>query len=118
MNNLKLLRESRGLSQQKLAEKFNLSQQSIYKYENQLAEPDLTTLMQFAEFFHTSVDYLIGYTSDDKPYSNPSLMEKALPPNEAHHLVMYRNLSNDTQRHLDSILENIVPDEDYIKKFK
>ena len=46
MNNLKALREARGLSQQKLGEKFNLTQQSVYKYENQLAEPDLKTLMK------------------------------------------------------------------------
>ena len=118
MNNLRLLRESRKLSQQKLAEKFNLSQQSVYKYENQLAEPDLTTLMQFAEFFHTSVDYLIGYTSDNKPYSDPSLVEKVLPPNEAYHLTMYRNLTNETQRHLDSILENLAPDNSYKTKFE
>ncbi|HOO26858.1 MAG TPA: helix-turn-helix transcriptional regulator [Lachnospiraceae bacterium] len=118
MNNLKLLRESRGLSQQKLAEKFNLSQQSVYKYENQLAEPDLTTLMQFAEFFHTSVDYLIGYAKDDKPYSDASLMENLLTPNEAHHLVMYRHLSADNRKHLDSILESFAPDDNYKTKFQ
>lgn len=118
MNHLRILRESRGLSQQKLAEKFNLSQQSVYKYENQLSEPDMTTLMQFAEFFHTSVDYLIGYTSDDRPLSDASFMECALSPTEAHHLTMYRHLSNDTQKHLDSILENLSLDNDYKEKFK
>lgn len=118
MNNLKSLRESRGLSQQKLAEKFNLSQQSVYKYENQLAEPDLTTLMQFAEFFHTSVDYLIGYTSDSKPYSDSPLEPDALSPNELHHLAMYRHLPNETQKHFDSILESLAPDNDYLTKFK
>lgn len=44
MKNLKILREEFGLSQQKLADLFNLSQQSIYKYENDLAEPDFQTL--------------------------------------------------------------------------
>ena len=62
MKNLKALREEKGLSQQKLASYFNLSQQSIYKYENNLAEPDLSTLQAFADFFEVSVDYLIGYS--------------------------------------------------------
>ncbi len=60
MENLKKLRMDRGLSQQALAEKFNLTQQSIYKYENGLAEPNIETLKSFAVFFGISVDYLIG----------------------------------------------------------
>lgn len=65
LKNLRTLREERGLSQQKLADKFCLSQQSIYKYENGLAEPDFATLKQFASFFNTSIDYLIGYETAD-----------------------------------------------------
>lgn len=63
MDVLKKLRISRGLSQQALAEKFNLTQQSIYKYENGLAEPDIETLKKFAIFFGISVDYLIHESS-------------------------------------------------------
>lgn len=59
MEILKKLRIERGLSQQALAEKFNLTQQSIYKYENGLAEPDIDMLKKFAVFFGTSVDCLI-----------------------------------------------------------
>ena len=40
MKNLKKLREERHLSQKNFAEKFNLSQQSIHKYENNQAEPE------------------------------------------------------------------------------
>ena len=60
MENLKKLRVSRGLSQQALAEKFNLTQQAIYKYENGLAEPDIEMLRNLAVFFGVSVDYLLG----------------------------------------------------------
>ena len=59
MKNLKSLRLSKGLSQLKL---FNISQQSIYKYENGLAEPDTETLISLADYFETSVDYLIGHS--------------------------------------------------------
>ena len=60
MKRLKELREEKGISQQKLADEFHTSQQSIWKYENGLSEPDIKTLMQFADFFDVSVDYLIG----------------------------------------------------------
>ena len=66
MKHLKLLRESRGISQQKLADQFCLSQQSIYKYENGLAEPDFSTLRQFADYFHTTIDYLINDDDNSK----------------------------------------------------
>jgi transcriptional regulator with XRE-family HTH domain len=67
LTNLKKLRIASGLSQQTLAENFNLSQQSIYKYENGLAEPDINSLKKFACYFGVSVDYLIGYTDSDFP---------------------------------------------------
>ena len=66
MENLKKLRLERNLSQQKLAEAIGLSQQAITKYENGKTQPDFQTLMTLAEFFHTSVDYLIGYTNNPK----------------------------------------------------
>ena len=62
IKNLRLLRESHGISQQKLAEAVGLTQQSINKYENHKIEPDITTLIQIADFFHTSVDFLIGHS--------------------------------------------------------
>ena len=64
MENLKKLRLERNLSQQKLAEALGLTQQAIAKYENGKTQPDFDTLMALAEFFHTSVDYLIGYTNN------------------------------------------------------
>lgn len=63
MLNLKKLREEKALSQQRLADLFNLSQQSIYKYENAISEPDIETLKKLANFFDTSIDYLVGHTN-------------------------------------------------------
>ena len=60
VKNLKTLREDRQLSQQKLGEQIGVTQQAIYKYENDLAEPDIRTLILLSRFFETSVDYLIG----------------------------------------------------------
>lgn len=62
VKNLKFLRTNKGLSQQQLAEVIGTSQQSINKYENHNVEPDIDTLIAFADFFNTSVDYLIGNT--------------------------------------------------------
>lgn len=91
MKRLKELREAYGLSQQKLASNFHLSQQSIYKYENNLAEPDIDMLKSLAAFFDTSVDYLIEYTDNCSAYvSNTSFH----PTSTEHRLLTYyRKLS-------------------------
>lgn len=109
MKNLKALRKSRHLSQQKLAEQFGLSQQSIYKYENNLAEPDIETLKKFADFFHVSVDALIGYNGDtfsDLPQNSSSHI--TLSPDELHHLYLYRNLSDKMQMSINTIIEELA----------
>ena len=64
--NLRILRESKGLTQQNLASVIGVSQQAIQKYETGKNEPDLETLMKLADTFKVSVDYLIGHTPQGK----------------------------------------------------
>lgn len=51
IQNLKILRNKKGISQQKLADAIGVSQQSINKYENHKIEPDIDTLIKIADFF-------------------------------------------------------------------
>ena len=60
--NIRILREKQNISQQKLADAVVLSQQSIYHYENGIAEPDIDTLIKIATYFNVSVDYIVGNT--------------------------------------------------------
>ena len=62
MERLRKLREEQGLSQQKLAKYIGTTQQNIHRYENGYSEPDTATLTALANFFHTSIDYLVGNT--------------------------------------------------------
>ena len=105
MENLRKLRMDRGLSQQALAEKFNLTQQSIYKYENGLAEPDIETLKSFAVFFGISVDYLIGSSS----CSSMEDMFATLSPTdrEIQLLQNFRYLTPEMKHSIELIVENL-----------
>ena len=67
IKNLRQLREESRISQQRLAEMLNTSQQSIFKYEKTTSEPDIATLIKLADIFDVSVDYLIGKTDDPSP---------------------------------------------------
>lgn len=61
-NRLKELREELKLLQKELADKLNLTQQTISLYESNKREPDFDILEKIADFFDISVDYLLGRT--------------------------------------------------------
>lgn len=63
---LKEIRQARGITQLKLAMDLNMNQNSISRYENGEREADYKTLIAFADYFHVSVDYLLGRTDDPK----------------------------------------------------
>lgn len=89
--NLKLLRREFNVSQQKLADAIGMSQQSINQYENHDTEPDLLTLSKMAEYFNTSIDYIVGYTDIKDPFDNTAAYH--LNPAEADLITKYRALS-------------------------
>lgn len=63
MNRIAMLRKEKGLSQISLSLKLNVSQKMISAYENGKSEPSIATLMQMADIFNTSVDYIIVKTT-------------------------------------------------------
>ncbi len=60
-SNLKSLRNSRGLSQDKVAEALNVTRQTISSYETGRTEPDLETLKRLAALYNADIyDVLYG----------------------------------------------------------
>lgn len=57
---LKELRKQRRISQLRLATELNMNQNTISRYENMERQADYETLIRFADYFHVSVDYLLG----------------------------------------------------------
>ena len=67
MNNLsiilKQLRAQKGIYQKELAAYLKVSIGTVSNYEQGTHEPDLDTLIKFAEYYDVSVDYLLGRTA-------------------------------------------------------
>ena len=57
---LRQLREERGLSRKALAKKLEVSEETIYRYENNVQTPTLDRTKQIAVILRTSIDYLVG----------------------------------------------------------
>ena len=58
--NLRNLRKEKDYSQEYLAEKLGVTRQTISKWENGTAMPDLKKLIELADFFEVSMDDLLG----------------------------------------------------------
>lgn len=63
---LKELRKARGISQQKLATDLSTNQNTISRYETGEREPGILELIKIADYFHISIDYLVGRTDNPK----------------------------------------------------
>lgn len=59
-NRLKELRQQKGLTQADLANILNLGPTAISNYEANRNEPTFEKLLQLAEYFEVSCDYLLG----------------------------------------------------------
>lgn len=63
---IKQLRFKAGLTQEQLAEKLGIGAQSVSKWENAVAMPDITTLPMLAEIFGVTIDDMFDLTNDQR----------------------------------------------------
>ncbi len=105
VKNLRLLREEMGLSQQKLAEILNVTQQTVFKYEKTSVEPDIEMLIKLAGFFEVSVDYLIGNSEIREKNSGYETM--ILSENEVSHIKLWRSLPKNIRSRIEELLREI-----------
>lgn len=63
---IRQLRFKAGLTQEQLAERLGIGAQSVSKWENAVAMPDITTLPLLSEIFGISIDDLFDLTSDQR----------------------------------------------------
>ena len=60
MLRIKELREAKGISMKEAARLLNLPYTTYVNYEKELREPTSELLIQIADFFGVSIDYLLG----------------------------------------------------------
>lgn len=65
---IKELREDNDLTQRQLAEYLHIRQNTYSQYENGQRQIPIDALIAIAKFYNTSTDYILGLTSEKKPY--------------------------------------------------
>lgn len=80
---LKTLRASHGLTQAEVAHALNVSREAYSLYENGKRQMNYETLCAAADYYHISLDYLLGRSSSAQNYE--------LNENELRLLEIYRS---------------------------
>ncbi len=65
---LRNLREDKDINQDEIAKLLNISQTTYSRYESGVLDIPSLSLIKLAEFYKTSIDYLVGLTDEAKPY--------------------------------------------------
>ena len=63
--NLKKIRKDNNLSQEQLAEKLGVSRQSVSKWENGEAYPEMDKVLQLCKMFNLNIDELLNQDIKD-----------------------------------------------------
>lgn len=106
IKNLKSMRLARGISQRNLAKEIGVSQQSINKYENHETEPDIEILKKLADFFNTSIDYLVGYTDIQNKIEKTYQFD--VNEQEMQLINDFRHLNHAKQKSITDIMKNYL----------
>lgn len=75
MNRLKELREDKDLFQKDISKYLNMSQTGYSQYETETNDIPTEVLRNLADYYDTSIDYILYRTDERKPYSK-SIMKK------------------------------------------
>lgn len=66
--NIKMLREDRDITQQEIARYLHIAQNTYSQYETGKIALTADVLIRLAQFYGTSVDYLLDLTDETLPY--------------------------------------------------
>ena len=75
---LKSLRKEQNLTQEKIAEKLNISRGSYAQWETERTQPSSKSLETLANFFNVSTDYLLGNTDNKNSTKFEDDLEESL----------------------------------------
>ena len=94
---LKALRKDNGLTQTELAKILGIGQTTIAAYESGLHEPQIFSLIAYADYFECSVDYLVGKENE---FSLTQTLYPGLTKDEKTLLDAYRSCENEQLKQL------------------
>lgn len=102
MINLKNLRVQTKKTQEETAKNLKMPRTKYARYELGTAEPNIETLIKLANYFHTTIDYILGHNV-------PYLLDKSTLSQEQQELLNYiQNLSPQNCKRVKDFITGIL----------
>lgn len=92
---LRDLRQDHDMQQTQLAEMLNLKSSAISKYEKNITQPSIDTLIKLSHIFDVTIDYLVGISDEEKPHAIN------ISPFESNIILRFRKLNYENQIRID-----------------
>ncbi len=92
--NLQILRKMTGMTQEELAERINVSRQTISKWELEAILPEVEKLVLLCELFHCSIDQMLKGNMD---YSNKAYSDIRMVAVESFRYISYLVISREPE---------------------
>ena len=105
---LKELRANKKISQKDLGTIVNATQSVVANWENNRSLPSIYDLIELADFYQVSIDYLLGREDEFGHVNIVISPDMALTKDEHNLLVQYKNLSDIDKKRLLQIADTFV----------
>lgn len=106
MNNLKQIRNSKNLLQTKVAMDLSITQETVSSYETGRVLPSSDMLIRLADYYNTSVDYLLGRTRYDMPIDR--IKPNNISDKDFIILNKINHLSNDNKSKIEAYIDGLT----------
>lgn len=107
-------RKNKDLTQEELAERLNLSRQTILRWEKNQVFPDISNLKAVAQVLDISFDYLLGEDKPEKPPVTEMNLQDILVGKKVQ-LVIYEELLDDYLAIFDKVCLVLDMEEDMVQ---
>lgn len=107
-------RKNKDLTQEELAERLNLSRQTILRWEKNQVFPDISNLKAVAQVLDISFDYLLGEDKPEKPPVTEMNLQDILVGKKVQ-LVIYEELLDDYLAIYDKVCLVLDMEEDMVQ---
>lgn len=104
-----LIRTKNKLSQEEMASKFNVSRQTISKWESGMSYPEIDKLISISEMFDVSIDYLLKDNENRKDMSER--IEKII----FQFLASSQGMGRVSEQLIDIMRDGIITDEERLQ---
>ena len=99
-NNLKELRTKKDITQIKLSTDLGVTQETVSAYETCKILPNPRMLITLADYYNTSIDYILCRTKYDMRIDD--VKPNNVSESDFNHLNQYRSLSHENQKLVDA----------------